>query len=35
LSPEEHEQYAAYIRAGNILATMQAIARRTLDETTG
>jgi hypothetical protein len=35
LSPDEHEEYAAYIRAGNILATMQAVARRTLNEKTG
>lgn len=35
LTPEEHEEYAAYIKAGNLLATMQAIARRALDQTTG
>lgn len=35
LTPEEHKEYASYIRAGNILATMQAVARRALNQTTG
>lgn len=35
LTQEERREYESYIRAGNFLATLQAIARRMLNQTTG
>jgi hypothetical protein len=35
LSEEERQQYAEIISAGDVLATMQALARRTLRESDG
>jgi len=34
LTSAEHQEYESYISAANFLATLQAIARRTLSQTT-
>lgn len=33
LTPQEREEYNTYVEAGDVLATLQALARRTLQQT--
>jgi len=35
LSPEERSEYEAYVDAGDIVATLQAVARKTLQTVAG